>query len=163
MRRNPFLSNRRRRRETRFIVYVSIATFLHSLFFICKKKPGNVCFVLDEVSFSFGDVMPISNCNSAGPVRRCGNIYSIVCWAFCVTARLLLPFLLRFALAHCHPRCYLFQAKKLLFNVTGKSATVQSEAEPSNGQFLTIAPALPILPGAPVPQKLVKRSYSSLG
>ncbi|XP_012285384.1 leucine-rich repeat-containing protein 49 [Orussus abietinus] len=53
-------------------------------------------------------------------------------------------------------------AKKLNFNIRGKSATAHEEINERDNQFLTIAPALPILPGAPIPQKLAKRSYSSL-
>ncbi|XP_063982329.1 leucine-rich repeat-containing protein 49-like isoform X2 [Diachasmimorpha longicaudata] len=57
--------------------------------------------------------------------------------------------------------CTKSQAKKLTFNVRGKSATVHADTEEDN-QFFTIAPALPILPGAPAPLKLTKRTYSSL-
>lgn len=44
----------------------------------------------------------------------------------------------------------------------GKSATTHTEIDEEDNEFLTIAPALPILPGAPVPPKLNKRSYSTL-
>ncbi|XP_024939948.1 leucine-rich repeat-containing protein 49 isoform X2 [Cephus cinctus] len=53
------------------------------------------------------------------------------------------------------------QNKKLTFNVRGKSATTNAEREREGNQFLTIAPALPILPGAPVPPKLTKSSTSA--
>ncbi|KAK0161119.1 hypothetical protein PV327_009631 [Microctonus hyperodae] len=53
------------------------------------------------------------------------------------------------------------QAKKLTFNVCGKSATVHSDTDQEDSQFFTIAPALPILPGAPAPPKLTKRTYIS--
>ncbi|XP_020295502.1 uncharacterized protein LOC109860660 isoform X2 [Pseudomyrmex gracilis] len=52
------------------------------------------------------------------------------------------------------------RTRKLSFDVKGKSP-VQSSV-PDKRQFLTIAAALPILPGAPVPPKLSKRSYNSL-
>ncbi|XP_046425904.1 leucine-rich repeat-containing protein 49 isoform X1 [Neodiprion fabricii] len=52
--------------------------------------------------------------------------------------------------------------KKLSFNVRGKSATTHAEPDEDGNEFLTIAPALPILPGAPIPPKLNKRSYSTL-
>jgi len=51
------------------------------------------------------------------------------------------------------------QTKKVSFDVKGKS-TVRGGI-PGENQFLTIAAALPILPGAPVPPKLSKRSYNS--
>ncbi|XP_043277631.1 leucine-rich repeat-containing protein 49 [Venturia canescens] len=53
------------------------------------------------------------------------------------------------------------QGKKLVFNVRGKSATVHCEPDQEDNKFFTIAPALPVLPGAPVPSKLTKRSYNS--
>lgn len=43
----------------------------------------------------------------------------------------------------------------------GKSATVHSDTDQEDSQFFTIAPALPILPGAPAPPKLTKRTYTS--
>ncbi|XP_014472267.1 PREDICTED: leucine-rich repeat-containing protein 49 isoform X1 [Dinoponera quadriceps] len=49
--------------------------------------------------------------------------------------------------------------RKVSFDVKGKS-TVRTSV-PEENQFLTIAAALPILPGAPVPPKLSKRSYNS--
>ncbi|XP_012227652.1 leucine-rich repeat-containing protein 49 [Linepithema humile] len=51
------------------------------------------------------------------------------------------------------------RTKKVSFDVKGKS-TVRGGI-PGENQFLTIAAALPILPGAPVPPKLSKRSYNS--
>ncbi|XP_029169643.1 leucine-rich repeat-containing protein 49-like [Nylanderia fulva] len=50
--------------------------------------------------------------------------------------------------------------EKVSFDVKGKS-TIRGNI-PEENQFLTIAAALPILPGAPIPPKLSKRSYSSL-
>ncbi|XP_020708879.2 leucine-rich repeat-containing protein 49 isoform X2 [Athalia rosae] len=52
--------------------------------------------------------------------------------------------------------------KKLSFNIRGKSATTHVDPDGEENEFLTIAPALPILPGAPIPPKLNKRSYSTL-
>ncbi|XP_050456497.1 leucine-rich repeat-containing protein 49 isoform X1 [Cataglyphis hispanica] len=52
------------------------------------------------------------------------------------------------------------RTRKVSFNVKGKS-TIQGSI-PEENQFLTIAAALPILPGAPIPPKLSKRSYNSL-
>ncbi|KAH0534507.1 leucine-rich repeat-containing protein 49 [Cotesia glomerata] len=61
------------------------------------------------------------------------------------------------------------QGKKLSFNLCGKSATVTSstingeEGDQDDTKFFTIAPALPVLPGAPAPSKLTtKRSYGTL-
>lgn len=57
------------------------------------------------------------------------------------------------------------------FNLCGKSATVTAQTtninaddnDQDDAQFFTIAPALPVLPGAPAPSKLTtKRSYGTL-
>ncbi|OXU30110.1 hypothetical protein TSAR_003786 [Trichomalopsis sarcophagae] len=45
----------------------------------------------------------------------------------------------------------------------GKSAQVSNKEDCKESQFLTIAPALPVLSGAPVLQKLSKRSFSTFG
>ncbi|EFN71327.1 Leucine-rich repeat-containing protein 49 [Camponotus floridanus] len=52
------------------------------------------------------------------------------------------------------------RTRKVSFDVKGKS-TIRGN-NPEENQFLTIAAALPILPGAPIPPKLSKRSYNSL-
>ncbi|XP_076233604.1 uncharacterized protein LOC143178704 [Calliopsis andreniformis] len=44
--------------------------------------------------------------------------------------------------------------------ITGKSTETETHVQ-ENNHFLTIAPALPILPGAPIPPKLSKRCYNS--
>ncbi|KZC06559.1 PREDICTED: leucine-rich repeat-containing protein 49 [Dufourea novaeangliae] len=44
--------------------------------------------------------------------------------------------------------------------IKGKSTETKANVQ-QNTQFLTIAPALPILPGAPIPPKLSKRCYNS--
>ncbi|EFN81037.1 Leucine-rich repeat-containing protein 49 [Harpegnathos saltator] len=51
------------------------------------------------------------------------------------------------------------RTRKVSFDVKGKS-TVRTSI-PEENQFLTIAAALPILPGTPVPPKLLKHSYNS--
>ncbi|KYN22369.1 Leucine-rich repeat-containing protein 49 [Trachymyrmex cornetzi] len=51
------------------------------------------------------------------------------------------------------------QTRKVLFDTKNKSTARGSI--PEENQFLTIAAALPILPGAPVPPKLSKRCYNS--
>ncbi|XP_034933792.1 leucine-rich repeat-containing protein 49 isoform X2 [Chelonus insularis] len=52
---------------------------------------------------------------------------------------------------------------KLTFNLCGKSAALHADdVDQDDGQFFTIAPALPILPGVLTPSKLTKRSFSSL-
>lgn len=52
------------------------------------------------------------------------------------------------------------RTRKVLFDVQDESAVCASI--PEENQFLTIAAALPILPGTPVPPKLLNRSYNSL-
>ena len=52
------------------------------------------------------------------------------------------------------------RTRKVSFDVKDKS-TIRGNI-PAENQFLTIAAALPILPGAPIPPKLSKRSYNSL-
>ncbi|XP_011067131.1 PREDICTED: uncharacterized protein LOC105153781 isoform X2 [Acromyrmex echinatior] len=51
------------------------------------------------------------------------------------------------------------RTRKILFDTKNKS-TARGNV-PEENQFLTIAAALPILPGAPVPPKLSKRCYNS--
>ncbi|XP_018360001.1 PREDICTED: leucine-rich repeat-containing protein 49 isoform X1 [Trachymyrmex cornetzi] len=51
------------------------------------------------------------------------------------------------------------RTRKVLFDTKNKSTARGSI--PEENQFLTIAAALPILPGAPVPPKLSKRCYNS--
>ncbi|XP_018338751.1 PREDICTED: leucine-rich repeat-containing protein 49 [Trachymyrmex septentrionalis] len=51
------------------------------------------------------------------------------------------------------------RTRKVLFDTKNKSTARGSV--PEENQFLTIAAALPILPGAPVPPKLSKRCYNS--
>ncbi|KAG5320856.1 LRC49 protein, partial [Acromyrmex heyeri] len=51
------------------------------------------------------------------------------------------------------------RTRKILFDTKNKSTARGSV--PEENQFLTIAAALPILPGAPVPPKLSKRCYNS--
>ncbi|KYQ49264.1 Leucine-rich repeat-containing protein 49 [Trachymyrmex zeteki] len=51
------------------------------------------------------------------------------------------------------------RTRKVLFDAKSKSTARGSV--PEENQFLTIAAALPILPGAPVPPKLSKRCYNS--
>ncbi|XP_011688014.1 PREDICTED: leucine-rich repeat-containing protein 49 isoform X1 [Wasmannia auropunctata] len=51
------------------------------------------------------------------------------------------------------------RTKKVLFDA--KSKATARNSVPEENQFLTIAAALPILPGAPVPPKLSKRCYNS--
>ncbi|XP_014609879.1 PREDICTED: leucine-rich repeat-containing protein 49 [Polistes canadensis] len=52
------------------------------------------------------------------------------------------------------------QIKTVNFNIRGRSA-IQTEFQ-DESKFLTIAPALPVLPGTLTPLKLSKRSYHSL-
>lgn len=51
------------------------------------------------------------------------------------------------------------RARKILLDA--KSTSIIRDSVPEKNQFLTIAAALPILPGAPVPPKLSKRCYNS--
>ncbi|XP_046834373.1 leucine-rich repeat-containing protein 49 isoform X2 [Vespa crabro] len=53
------------------------------------------------------------------------------------------------------------RVKTVNFNIKGRSAN-QTEFQDDN-KFLTIAPALPVLPGTLTPLKLSKRSFSSIG
>ncbi|XP_076284245.1 uncharacterized protein LOC143210882 isoform X1 [Lasioglossum baleicum] len=57
------------------------------------------------------------------------------------------------------------RVKTVAFDIRGiKGISVESNCKANvqeNNQFLTIAPALPILPGAPIPPKLSKRYYNS--
>lgn len=57
----------------------------------------------------------------------------------------------------------MLQTKTIAFSVKGikgKSIETRTHVQEQN-HFLTIAPALPILPGAPVPPKLSKRCYNA--